>query len=212
MSPRSLSRLGGASLRISIRTQMRNPTSANASFHFTHRAPAVTSLRRQNVVPITPIRAFHSSMPMSGIMPDVENPAPKESESSEHPTVPTDIPTSEYNKRADEYLEELVNRLEAEQEKRQDLEVEYSAGVLEVTIQSKGTYVLNKQPPNKQIWLSSPLSGPKRFDWVVTGESMNQKEGGGVGDWIYLRDGTSLTELVRRELGVELGVDDDAPR
>ena len=30
----------------------------------------------------------------------------------------------------------------------------------------KGTYVLNKQPPNKQIWLSSPVSGPKRYDWV----------------------------------------------
>lgn len=80
-----------------------------------------------------------------------------------------------------------------------------------MSIESKGTYVINKQPPNKQIWLSSPLSGPKRFDWVVTGEGLNQKEGGGMGDWIYLRDGSSLTDLVRKELGVQLGVDDDAP-
>lgn len=71
--------------------------------------------------------------------------------------------------------------------------------------------MLNKQPPNKQIWWSSPVSGPKRFDWVVSGESMHHKEGGGNGDWIYLRDGTSLTELVRKELGVHLGRDDDAP-
>ena len=27
-----------------------------------------------------------------------------------------------------------------------------------------GTYVINKQTPNKQIWLSSPISGPKRYD------------------------------------------------
>lgn len=54
------------------------------------------------------------------------------------------------------------------------------------------------------------MSGPKRFDWVVTGEGLHQKEGGGVGDWIYLRDGTSLTDLVRKELGVELGIDNDA--
>lgn len=81
-----------------------------------------------------------------------------------------------------------------------------------MTTQSLGTYVLNKQPPNKQIWLSSPLSGPKRFDWVVVGEGLHQKEGGGIGDWVYLRDGTSLTELLRKELGVELGIDDAAPR
>lgn len=70
--------------------------------------------------------------------------------------------------------------------------------------------MLNKQPPNKQIWLSSPITGPKRFDWVVAGESMHQKEGGGVGDWVYLRDGTSLTELLRKELGITVGLDPDA--
>jgi frataxin len=81
--------------------------------------------------------------------------------------------------------------------------------VLEVNIKSKDyTYVLNKQPPNKQIWLSSPVSGPKRFDWVVSGESMHEKEGGGEGDWVYLRDGTSLTDVIRKELGVELGRSD----
>lgn len=69
---------------------------------------------------------------------------------------------------------------------------------------SAGTYIINKQPPNKQIWLSSPQSGPKRYDWVLHGEAMDQKEGGGVGDWIYLRDGTSLTDLLRKELGLEV--------
>jgi frataxin len=36
-------------------------------------------------------------------------------------------------------------------------------GVLTAKMKS-GTYVLNKQPPNQQIWLSSPISGPKRFE------------------------------------------------
>lgn len=74
------------------------------------------------------------------------------------------------------------------------------------------TFVLNKQPPNKQIWLSSPISGPKRFDWVVSQEGMDFKEGGGQGDWIYLRDGSSLTEILRKELGVDVSVDDEVPR
>jgi len=144
-------------------------------------------------------------------MPDSADPAPPEPEAHEEVAKePTDISYEEYHQHADAYLQDLVDRLEQEQEKRQDLEVDYSAGVLEVAIASKGTYVLNKQPPNKQIWLSSPLSGPKRFDWVVVGESLYQKEGAGVGDWIYLRDGTSLTALIKKELGVELGVDQEA--
>jgi frataxin len=75
----------------------------------------------------------------------------------------------------------------------------------------KGQYVINKQPPNKQIWLSSPVSGPKRYDWVLFGEGMDQKEGSGTGEWVYLRDGSKLTELLRKEIGVEMTVADDLP-
>jgi frataxin len=67
-----------------------------------------------------------------------------------------------------------------------------------------GTYVINKQPPNKQIWLSSPVSGPKRYDWVVLGESQNEKEDGGKGEWVYLRDGSTLSKLLEKEVGVNL--------
>ncbi|KNG50100.1 arabinogalactan endo-1,4-beta-galactosidase [Stemphylium lycopersici] len=144
-------------------------------------------------------------------MPDAENPQPKESESQQVPTKPTEISIEEFHERADYYLGELVQRLEEAQENDPAIEVDYSAGVLEVTFQ-ENTFVLNKQPPNKQIWLSSPISGPKRFDWVVAQEGMNDKEGGGVGDWVYLRDGSSLTEILRKELGVDVSVDDQVPR
>jgi len=89
---------------------------------------------------------------------------------------------------------------------------------LTLTHPSKGTYVLNKQPPNKQIWLSSPVSGPKRFDWVLRPsggmDSKQDTEGsqGDVGDdghvgggkWTYIRDGSNLSEILRDELGVVL--------
>ena len=80
-------------------------------------------------------------------------------------------------------------------------------GILKIEIPNRGTWVINKQPPNKQIWLSSPESGPKRFDWVITGESMHQKEGSGSGDWIYLRDGTSLSSVMNKELGINTTAD-----
>jgi len=36
---------------------------------------------------------------------------------------------------------------------------------------------------------------------------MEQKEGSGVGEWIYLRDRTSLVELLRKELGITVAGD-----
>jgi frataxin len=81
------------------------------------------------------------------------------------------------------------------------------AGVLSISFPPNGTYILNKQPPNKQIWLSSPITGPKRFDWLVQGESMDQKEGGGIGDWVYLRDGTALSDVLRKELAITVDID-----
>jgi frataxin len=87
------------------------------------------------------------------------------------------------------------------------------AGVLTITHPQHGTYVLNKQPPNRQIWLSSPISGPKRYDWVIPASSQDHKEDSTVdggddgstgGKWIYLRDGSSLSELLKKELGVEV--------
>lgn len=67
-----------------------------------------------------------------------------------------------------------------------------------------GEYVINKQPPNKQIWLSSPVSGPKRFDYVLLSEGQNDKQDTATGAWVYLRDGTTLDEILQSETGISL--------
>ncbi|XP_013109707.2 frataxin homolog, mitochondrial [Stomoxys calcitrans] len=69
----------------------------------------------------------------------------------------------------------------------------YSDGVLTVNLGEHGTYVINRQTPNRQIWLSSPTSGPKRYDFV--GESS-----GATGKWIYRHNSQSLHELLQLEL------------
>ncbi|KAL5275871.1 FXN family protein [Megaselia abdita] len=68
-------------------------------------------------------------------------------------------------------------------------------GVLTVHLGGNfGTYVINRQSPNKQIWLSSPTTGPKRYDFVgpATAE---------FGEWIYKHDGESLHYLLQKEVG-----------
>lgn len=47
---------------------------------------------------------------------------------------------------------------------------------------------------------------------MVLQEGQNAKEGGGQGDWVYLRDGTSLSDIIRKELAIDNEVDDDVPR
>ncbi|KAJ3576690.1 hypothetical protein NPX13_g3614 [Xylaria arbuscula] len=117
---------------------------------------------------------------------------------------PANITDEEFHKLADFYIEKLLNEYEAMQDRRPEIDVEYSSGVMNLTITDVGTYVINKQPPNKQIWLSSPKSGPKRYDWVIISEGQDQKQDTAMGDWIYLRDGSSLSELLRNETGVDI--------
>lgn len=71
-----------------------------------------------------------------------------------------------------------------------------SSGVLNLALGDKGTFVINKQSPNKQIWWSSPVSGPKRFAWDA-----------GSGSWVNTRDGTTrLFDLLTAEVAALTGV------
>ncbi|KAI9832447.1 MAG: Mitochondrial chaperone Frataxin [Phylliscum demangeonii] len=143
-------------------------------------------------------------------MPTPTPAASLEPDQQQHVPTAADISEAEFHELSDVFIEEVVAKLERLQEGREDVDLDYSGGVLTLVFPPSGTYVLNKQPPNKQIWLSSPVSGPKRFDWVRLGESMQHKEGTGVGEWVYLRDQSTLTDLLRKELGVDVGVEDGA--
>lgn len=154
-------------------------------------------------------RAFSTTRPQAkGLSPESEDPPAKDSstETTEYNVggVPAELSNEQYNALADEYLNSLIEKLEELQEETEDVDCEYSAGVLTLGFQPNGTYVINKQPPNKQIWLSSPISGPKRYDYVIRSEGQDAKEGTGDGEWVYLRDGSTLSELLRKEVGVDM--------
>ncbi|EJW03997.1 iron donor protein CyaY [Edhazardia aedis USNM 41457] len=42
-------------------------------------------------------------------------------------------------------------------------DLEHEEGVLSFKIPKIGEYVLNRQPPVQQLWISSPITGPKKF-------------------------------------------------
>ncbi|KAK4141994.1 Frataxin-like domain-containing protein [Dichotomopilus funicola] len=141
------------------------------------------------------------------ITPDAK--APKNAEATPVTKTPADISDGEYHSVADEYLDKLLLRLEQLQDEQEEVDVEFSAGVLTLNLGPEiGTYVINKQPPNKQIWLSSPKTGPKRYDYVVFGEGQHEKQDTARGDWVYLRDGSTLGDLLKAELGIDSGLAD----
>ncbi|CAG8755389.1 2541_t:CDS:2, partial [Cetraspora pellucida] len=107
-----------------------------------------------------------------------------------------ELSDSDYHRISDATMEHLLEFFENlnDQFDFNGFDIEYSSGVLTLKCGSEGTYVLNKQPPNKQIWLSSPISGPKRYDYDL----MHKK-------WFYRRDNTTLDELLNNELSTIFG-------
>ncbi|KAJ5079647.1 frataxin [Anaeramoeba ignava] len=77
-----------------------------------------------------------------------------------------------------------------------DIETSLSSGVLTVKIEKKGTYVINKQTPTRQIWVSSPLTGPIKFDQNLQNN-----------DWVCSRNNQYLSDFLSKEISEILGKD-----
>jgi len=111
------------------------------------------------------------------------------------------MPEGQFHEIADEFLEGLEPVLEVLEKYVQDgdFDVVYSQGVLTVELGEHGSWVLNKQTPNRQIWWSSPISGPKRFKYNIDTER-----------WVNTRDGNDMLELLKEEIktitGKELNI------
>ncbi|XP_064390536.1 frataxin, mitochondrial-like [Halichondria panicea] len=104
-----------------------------------------------------------------------------------------------YHRVADETLEELAEFFDELGDSGlcpEDYDCTLASGVLNVKLGNLGSYVINKQSPNKQIWLSSPTSGPKRYDVIE-------------GRWRYSHDGEALHDLLTREISQALDTELD---
>ncbi|CAH8515570.1 unnamed protein product [Schistosoma turkestanicum] len=117
---------------------------------------------------------------------------------------PNSLSNAEYESVSNRTLELLADSFEQLPERftlDKEYDVEHAYGVLKVTFGPQvGTYIINRQAPNKQLWLSSPRSGPKRYDYIP---SMRL--------WIYKHDGKSLHSLLSEEISAIVGGDVEFP-
>ncbi|XP_073271851.1 frataxin, mitochondrial-like [Primulina huaijiensis] len=97
----------------------------------------------------------------------------------------------EYHKLANSTIHVLLEKLEeyGDSVEIDGYDVDYGNEVLTLKLGNLGTYVINKQTPNRQIWMSSPVSGPSRFDWDQHSRA-----------WIYRRTTQDLSKVLETEL------------
>ncbi|KAL2862886.1 frataxin family protein [Aspergillus lucknowensis] len=205
--------------RRSSRALLSSPSAIRRTSRVT--APSASSRLHYTPKPVVQLlyghQGFHSTPEIrKGIFPDSADPPSPHPQSSNpagaasRVSEPSPLTDQQFHEHSEHYLNVLLAKIENTQEDGSDIEAEYSAGVLNISVPGVGTYVLNKQPPNKQIWLSSPISGPKRYDWVVEGDQMHEKQETRPfvnGQWVCLRDDSNLTDLLNGELGLSLPED-----
>ena len=104
-----------------------------------------------------------------------------------------DEPT--FERLADETLKHLLAAIEAALGSHLDIDLE--GGILTIRLDAGGIYVVNKQAPNRQIWLASPASGAWHFDF---------RDGPGkAGRWVATKGGATLSALLAGELTTATG-------
>ncbi|XP_022865731.1 frataxin, mitochondrial-like isoform X2 [Olea europaea var. sylvestris] len=100
------------------------------------------------------------------------------------------LPEEKYHMLANSTIHDLLEKLENMETLEIDgFDVDYGNEVLTLKLGNLGTYVINKQTPNRQIWMSSPLSGPSRFDWDQNTQA-----------WIYRRTKRNFIKVLETEL------------
>lgn len=97
---------------------------------------------------------------------------------------------NEYHQRVDAILlqlEEAIDEVE-----QVDLDYEFSGGILTIDFPDKSKMIINKQPPNHQIWLATKFDG-HHFDLIDD-------------QWIDNRTGSEFWQLVSKAASRQAGV------
>ena len=89
-------------------------------------------------------------------------------------------------------LADMMERLDAAVGDVMDIDLQ--DGVLTIEIDDGGQYVVNKQAPMQQIWVSSPISGAGHFDYDHDRRI-----------WVNSRSGAELINLLAEEISTTAG-------
>lgn len=102
------------------------------------------------------------------------------------------LDASRFTTLADSLLERIADTID--EVLGDEIDAELQGGILTLSLEAGGQYIINKNGPMKQLWLASPTSGAWHFDYVD-------------GEWISTRaPKVALTALLAGELTDRFGV------
>lgn len=94
---------------------------------------------------------------------------------------------TEFETLAEETLDSLFDAID--EAIGDDADVDFDNGILNIELDDGHKYVINKHAPNKQIWLSSPISGAAHYEYSAESEA-----------WVSTRGGDALLDVLSAEL------------
>lgn len=103
--------------------------------------------------------------------------------------------SSSFETLADRVLADIVARID--ERLTDQVEADLRGGVVTIELEDGRQFVINKHVPNRQIWLSSPLSGAAHFDWHAESGEWRSTRGG---DPLLARLGQELREATGTEI------------
>jgi frataxin len=97
-----------------------------------------------------------------------------------------------FHQLADDTIETLSDHIDDEM--GDDLDVDLQSGILTIELDSGEQFIINKHGPNRQIWMSSPVSGASLYYFYDDNDS-----------WTSTRGSTTLTDQLSADLAVKTG-------
>ena len=94
----------------------------------------------------------------------------------------------DFTKEVERILDDIAQTIE-DKDQEGLIEVDLNSGILTIGTEA-GIFVINKQSAAKEIWLSSPISGPYHFAFKD-------------GQWLS-RNGAELFDVLTKELKIEI--------
>ena len=143
------------------------PTASLAASHVSCVALTSAPAQREVVVGAAAAHALVASLASEMLRSCLTRPVRLVRPAARRYCAPAEVSLETFHRAADHTLQGITEVMEdyADDNATMEMDVDLAGDVLNVALGARGHFVLNKQSPNQQIWMSSPVCGPQRYDF-----------------------------------------------
>jgi frataxin-like iron-binding protein CyaY len=118
----------------------------------------------------------------------------------------TDTTEEEFDHHIHHTFDIIQERLEQSDCEDENVDINYIDGVLKIVIPDIGIWILSRHSATKQLWLSSPISGPSKYNFHRSASDKGPTSSSNAGHWKNERDESILLHnLLKKEFTTSIG-------